>query len=70
MARTSSSALAVLGATALVALLDFRHAEAVVHRMKLHKRSDEEFVHAKLQLAREHVVHPDHEDSEIADEAL
>eukprot|EP00752_Nemacystus_decipiens_P002028 g1943.t1 len=70
MARTSSSALAVLGATLLVALLDCRHAEAAVHRMKLRKRSDEEFVQAKLRLAREHVAHPHHEDGDVTDEAL
>lgn len=69
MARTSSSALAVLGATLLVALLDCQRAEAAVHRMKLNKRSDEEFVHAKLQQAREHIVHPA-EEGDVADEAM
>lgn len=69
MARTSSSsALAILGATLLAALLDCQQAEAAVHRMKLNKRSDEEFVNAKLHHAREHIVHPGHEDGG-ADEA-
>eukprot|EP00903_Cladosiphon_okamuranus_P020328 g18651.t1 len=64
MARTSST-LAVLGATLLVAL----QAEAAVHRMKLNKISDEEFVRAKLRLAREHVVHPDDAGEEIEEGA-
>lgn len=69
MARTSTSAaLAVLGASLLVALLEPQHAEAAVHRMKLHKRSDEEFVNAKLARAEDHVIHPDHQGA--ADEPM
>lgn len=74
MTRTSSSssAMAALGASLLlVALLDCPlRAEAAVHRMKLHKRSDEEFVDAKLRRAREHVVHPDHEQDGAAAELM
>lgn len=55
--------MAVLGASLLAAaLLDCQHAEAAVHRMKLSKRSDEEFVNAKLSRAREH--HDHHQNQE------
>lgn len=60
MARTS--VLTALGSLLLVA----HNASAVVHRVKLAKRSDEEFLQAKLARIGQNMQDHPHEDSAAA----